>query len=89
MSRLFPEIQIGALPLWAALLVVVALVGWLWSVVIVAKEKTKDPFDRVAWLMVVLSLNVFGTLLYFFFGPKKEELQESEGDSSQAPLASR
>lgn len=49
---------------WAVLIVMQVL--WLWSVVIVAKEKTEDPYDRIVWLLVVLILNFMGTLLYVF-----------------------
>jgi hypothetical protein len=45
-------------------LVVVTQVIWLCSVVSVARNRTKDPFDRVVWLIVVLALNIVGTFLY-------------------------
>jgi len=44
-----------------------ALILWLWSIVVIAKTKTEDPYDRIVWLLIVLALNVVGTLLYFFF----------------------
>ena len=55
------------------LIFILFLVLWLWSVVTVAKAKTKDPLDRIVWLLIVLLLNVVGTLLYLCFGPALEE----------------
>ncbi len=47
-------------------------IGWLWSVVTIAREKTEDPLDRIVWLIIVLALNIFGTILYILFsGPKQ------------------
>ena len=56
--------------LWSSFagLIVVTQIVWLCSVVSVARNKTEDPFDRIVWLMVVLALNIIGTLLYLFFG---------------------
>ena len=55
------------LPDWLLVGLGVAIILWLWSVVVVAREKTEDPFDRIVWLLIVLMLNFVGTLLYFFF----------------------
>jgi Phospholipase_D-nuclease N-terminal len=52
---------------WIFVALFVAIVLWLWSVVVIAKEKTEDPYDRIVWLLIVLLLNFIGTLLYFFF----------------------
>jgi hypothetical protein len=57
-----------------ALLLIVELF-WLISVVHIAQTKTKDPFDRIVWLMVVLALNAIGTLLYLIFAPDKPKRQ--------------
>jgi hypothetical protein len=61
-------------------LVVIALVAWLWSVVVIAREKTEDPFDRIVWLMIVLLLNIVGTILYVLFSgsPKSTAPDEAE-----------
>lgn len=62
---------------WVWLMIAVALILWLWSIVVVAKEKTEDPYDRIVWLLIVLALNFVGTLLYFFFGgdAKRDDVQ--------------
>jgi uncharacterized membrane protein len=67
---------------WAFCSLIVALILWIWSVVVVAKEKTEDPYDRIVWLLIVLILNFLGTLLYFFFGgdAKKEESQKRKSE---------
>jgi Na+/melibiose symporter-like transporter len=67
---------------WAFCSLIVALILWIWSVVVVAKEKTEDPYDRIVWLLIVLILNFLGTLLYFFFGgdAKKTESQKRKSE---------
>jgi hypothetical protein len=72
------------LPSWALFGIGIALILWLWSVVVIAKEKTEDPYDRIVWLLIVLLLNFIGTLLYFFFaGDAKsgnEQIAEAKRD---------
>lgn len=53
---------------WSACWLIVGMLLWLWSVVVVAREKTEDPYDRIVWLLIILCLNFVGTFLYFFFG---------------------
>lgn len=71
----------GEVSAWLVITIVVLLLIWLWSVVVVAKTKTQDPFDRIVWLLVVLALNIVGTLLYFFFGT--EDDGRTKADSEQ------
>ena len=52
-------------------IVMIAIIAWLWSVVVVAREKTEDPFDRIVWLLIVLMLNILGTILYILFSGSK------------------
>lgn len=54
--------------LWLILFLVVELI-WLASIVSIARQKTPDPFDRIVWLLIVLALNIFGTILYALFSP--------------------
>jgi|SRR5690606_17770835 len=61
-------------------LVVLAVIAWLWSVVVVAREKTEDPFDRIVWLLIILSLNIVGTILYVFFSSTKKAAAPDEAD---------
>jgi len=69
------------IPGWILTCLCLAIILWLWSVVVIAREKTEDPFDRVVWLLIVLLLNFIGTLLYFFFsgnGESKKKAEKSE-----------
>jgi len=69
------------IPGWVLSGLCLAIILWLWSVVVIAKEKTEDPYDRIVWLLIVLLLNFVGTLLYFFFagnGKSREEAERSE-----------
>ncbi|MFA6959163.1 MAG: PLD nuclease N-terminal domain-containing protein [Opitutaceae bacterium] len=68
---------------WALVIIVLCLVLWLWSVVVVAKEKTEDPYDRIVWLLIVLMLNFLGTLLYFFFGGDAKSREAEKAKSEQ------
>lgn len=54
---------------------------WVCSVVHVASKKTKEPTDRIVWLLVILFLGILGTILYFAFG--REGKVESEIDSNK------
>lgn len=67
---------------WAFWGVCIALILWLWSVVVIAREKTEDPYDRIVWLLIVLFLNFPGTLLYFLFAeiekPKKDPISSEK-----------
>ncbi len=74
----------GSIPTWAVLLICAALILWLWSVVVIAKEKTEDPYDRIVWLLIVLMLNFIGTLLYFFFGGDEKSKERSENQKMQS-----
>ncbi len=63
--------NLSELPGWGLALVAALLILWLWSVVVIATEKTEDPYDRIVWILIVLLLNFVGTLLYIFFGPER------------------
>jgi len=69
---------------WTLAIILIVLLSWLWSVVAVATTKTEDPYDRIVWLLIVLILNMVGTLLYCLYGPekkqKKDDLVRSEED---------
>lgn len=55
-------------PIWLLVLLLLLEIGWLWSIIRVATRKTRDPFDRIVWLLIVLALNFLGTILYFLWG---------------------
>jgi hypothetical protein len=73
---------LGGMSAWAICSLFIALALWIWSVVVVAKEKTEDPYDRIVWLLIILALNFLGTLLYFFFAgdPKTQERQNKNSE---------
>ncbi len=83
-NLLFAGQNFNWLPGWVSLGIIIAFMVWLWSVVVIAKEKTEDPYDRIVWLLIVLLLNFVGTLLYFFFAgdakSRKERIAVSERD---------
>ena len=57
-----------SIPVWLIILIVVGGIAWLWSIVRVATKRTKDPYDRIVWLLIILALNIVGTILYVLFG---------------------
>jgi heme/copper-type cytochrome/quinol oxidase subunit 2 len=61
-------------------LLIVTTVAWLWSIVAIAREKTADPLDRIVWLMIVLMLNVIGTVLYVLFSGTKKANPHDESE---------
>ena len=64
--------------------IIVGIIFWLWSVVIVATKKTDDPYDRIVWLLIILALNIVGTILYFIFGNQKADKYGSPSGSSSS-----
>ncbi|MEM9446820.1 MAG: PLDc N-terminal domain-containing protein [Verrucomicrobiota bacterium] len=45
-------------PLFISLVII-----WLLTVYFVATTKTKDPVDRIVWLLIVLFLNILGSAI--------------------------
>lgn len=67
--------------LFAVLLSLGAIVLWIWSIVDVVRSNFKKESDKIVWLIVVLSLQLMGTILYMIYGvkqklPKDENLEE-------------
>jgi hypothetical protein len=62
-------------------LVLIQFPIWIWSIVLIAKKRTKEPTDRIVWLLVALFLGILGTILYFIFGREKQI--ESEIESTE------
>lgn len=62
--------NISHMPFMGLLVFIIVELVWLWSVLTVARQKTPDPFDRIVWLMIVLALNIIGTILYALFSPR-------------------
>lgn len=83
--------NVTTMPGWLVAGIFVGIILWLWSVVVIAREKTADPYDRIVWLLIVLMLNIVGTLLYFFFAddPSAKTRSEAELADSEAELKRR
>lgn len=60
-------------------LFVIGVLFWLFCIVDVANKQTKDPADRIAWLLVVLLLPVLGAVLYLCFSNIKEDEEKKAG----------
>jgi cbb3-type cytochrome oxidase subunit 3 len=73
---------LGGLPAWALVVFALCFLFWIGTVLRVAREKTRDPFDRIVWLLIVLLLNVVGAIIYVLYGPR------SGDQSSQLQVAS-
>ena len=57
---------------------------WVWSIIYVARKRTKDATDRIVWLLVILFLGILGTILYFIFGREPKFVKESESEDATA-----
>ena len=71
----------SSLPSWLLPLAIVSFVVWIWSVVTIAREKTEDPLDRIVWLLIVLFLNILGTILYMVFGPNRSNVDARDHEA--------
>jgi len=47
-------------------------VFWLWSLIDCLKSEWKNPNDKIVWLLVILLLNLFGSLLYLLIAGSKK-----------------
>jgi hypothetical protein len=71
------------------LLIAVVSVVWIATVVHVARTKTNDPMDRLVWLLIVIFLNFIGALLYFVWGPGREDQPELTPDEYEKDIKRR
>ncbi len=55
-----------------SLLFILPIVFWIWSLVDCLKSEWKNPSDRIVWFLVILFLNLFGSLLYVLIAPSKK-----------------
>ena len=79
-SEIFGELSssAGFIILW-----ILAEIIWLVSVVKVANRRTKDPMDRVCWLLVILFLNILGSIMYWI-AANPSRAQNSSSKDRQA-----
>ena len=50
----------------------VSVIFWIWSLVDCLKSEWKKPNDKTVWLLVILFLNLLGSLLYFLIAKDKQ-----------------
>jgi len=56
---------------WLFIITLLATIFWFWMLVDVLKRKKFD--DKLTWVVVLMFLNVFGAILYFFMIYKKKK----------------
>jgi len=80
-----------SIPGWLIFIIIVGVIAWLWSVVRVATRRTEDPYDRIVWLLIILALNIVGTILYVLFGMVRTAAtsEDSEPLTSEAEIKRR
>ena len=52
-------------------LIILSFVFWIWMLISAIQNKGLSDGEKIAWVLVVLFLHVFGALLYFFIGRSK------------------
>lgn len=62
------------------LLALAGLVFWIWSLVDCLKAEWKNSSDKTVWLLVILFLSLFGSMLYVLIGKDK---QVKKGETSE------
>lgn len=45
---------------------------WLWMLIDALKRKFKTSTDKLIWITVIISANVFGAIIYYFLVKRKE-----------------
>ena len=65
-------------------IIIAAVLFWIWSLVDCLKSKWKNPRDKIVWVLVILLLSVFGSLLYVLITPKmKAQSDEKVSDQHE------
>lgn len=57
---------------WGLIAIVISQVLWIAASVSIARTKTTDPIDRIAWLLIVLFFNILGVVIYLLFAPREK-----------------
>ena len=60
--------------LWILIWGVLGLIGfafWLWMLIHAITNKGLSDGEKIAWVLVIIFLNLLGALLYFFLGKPK------------------
>ena len=51
------------------ILIIAAGIFWMWTLVDCLKAEWRNPTDRVVWLLVIVLLNLLGSILYVLIAP--------------------
>ena len=43
-------------------------VFWIWTIIDAALREFQDSTEKIVWILVILFLNILGSLIYLFFG---------------------
>jgi 4-amino-4-deoxy-L-arabinose transferase-like glycosyltransferase len=65
-------------------IIVISQVVWLWALVSLLNNDECNPTDKICWTIVLCLLNVVGTVLYLFVGPKEANETQSEEELKRA-----
>ncbi len=55
----------------ATILSLLALFFWVWMLIHCIQKNFKEPYMKLVWIILLLWLNVFGAVLYFFLEKDK------------------
>lgn len=61
-----------AVPILLWLFVALAVFGWIYAIVDVARSNFKKQNDKITWMMVVIFLNFAGATAYWIFGRRRK-----------------
>jgi len=54
------------------ILIAIILLFWGFSLICICSRRDIDVHDKITWVVVILVLNVLGSLVYFALGPKRK-----------------
>lgn len=63
---------LGMVGPWQVLILLVGLLLPIIALVDVIRSNFKGSNDKLIWVLVILFLNIFGALLYFFIGTRQK-----------------
>ena len=61
--------------LFVAIAIIGSMTFWVWSLVDILRSNFKKESDKIIWLVVVLTLHLLGSILYYLYGVKQKEKQ--------------
>ena len=50
---------------WIGVLVIAALIFWIWTLVDCATKEPSEGNDKIVWILIILLTNMIGAILYF------------------------